>query len=48
MKCPKCGGNIEGDGYTIVLHCENVSSENIEYSEPDANPVYCDNEMVED
>ncbi len=40
--CPKCGGNIEGDGYTSVYHCEYAEEDEYIYSEPDADPVYCD------
>ena len=37
--CPYCGGDIIGDGYTIVLHCENVDVPlDIE---PDADIIYC-------
>ena len=39
MTCTTCGGDMIGDGYTLVRHCENV--EDIEGLEPDANPVYC-------
>lgn len=38
--CPNCGGLMEGDGYTVVFHCENV-----DYPfdiEPDSGPLYCD------
>lgn len=40
MQCHKCGGSMEGDGYTVVLHCE--FAEDYDDREPDANPVYCD------
>ena len=38
--CPVCGGHMEGDGYTVPSHCENV-----EYpmdAEPDSGPYYCE------
>ena len=38
--CPKCGGSLYGDGYTMVIHCEFV--EVPDGIEPDANPVYCE------
>lgn len=37
--CPKCGGDIEGDGCTTAFHCENA--EDWLYIEPDAQPVLC-------
>ena len=38
-RCPNCGGDMTGDGYTSVEHCENVEPD--PSLEPDANPVYC-------
>ena len=38
--CPRCGGDMEGDGYTSVQRCENADPD--PWLEPDANPVYCD------
>ena len=40
--CPKCGGDLIGDGYRDVLHCENADPESYAYHEPDAQPVYCE------
>ena len=40
MQCIKCGGDMIGDDYTMVLHCEYV--EDISGYEPDAGPIYCD------
>lgn len=37
--CPSCGGDLIGDGYTSVIHCEEVDPD--PWLEPDANPVYC-------
>lgn len=39
-ECPICGGEMLGDGFTLVLHCENV--EDLDCIEPDAQPVYCE------
>jgi tRNA(Ile2) C34 agmatinyltransferase TiaS len=44
MTCPNCGGRLEGDGYTVVFHCERIECP--ADVEPDANPVYC--EEIED
>lgn len=40
--CPHCGGDIIGDGYTTIRHCENVDLPL--GIEPDAGPVYCKEE----
>ena len=45
MRCKNCGGTMEGDGYTNVLHCETLDVIGEGYA-PDANPVYC--EMLEE
>ena len=42
MKCSNCGGNMEGNGYSKVLHCEFADEGSYEHHEPDANPVMCD------
>lgn len=42
MPCKKCGGNMEGDGYTTVAACEFADESATESAEPDAGPVYCD------
>ena len=39
--CPICGGNLIGDGYSSVVHCENVDAP-IDV-EPDADVIYCTN-----
>ncbi len=39
--CSKCGGDLIGDGYRDVLHCENAEPEAFEHHEPDAPPVLC-------
>lgn len=39
-QCPVCGGEMIGDGYTVVVHCENVH--NPMGIEPDAEPIYCE------
>ena len=40
--CIKCGGDMIGDGYTSVIHCENADEVDYEFHEADAGPVYCD------
>lgn len=40
--CIKCNGDMVGDGYTSVMHCEFASEDTYEFHEPDANPVHCD------
>ena len=40
--CPNCGGPLAGDGYRTVLHCENADMDKVWECEPDASPVYCD------
>lgn len=39
MNCKVCGEQMEGDGYTMALHCPNVD---VSYMTPDCDPVYCD------
>jgi len=41
-RCVKCGGDMFGDGYTKVEHCEYADDDIVEMTEPDANPIYCD------
>lgn len=48
MSCPKCGGEMIGDGYTTVLHCEFANEEDYWYLAPDSNPIYCDFEEDEE
>ena len=38
--CRTCGGDMQGDGVTEVLHCEFVDVTGSGY-EPDAEPVEC-------
>jgi len=45
MQCPNCGGKMEGDGYTIVRHCERVDAPND--VESDAPPIYCSEPLYE-
>lgn len=40
MQCPLCGGEMVGDGYTSVLHCEFAESDLT--VAPDSTPIYCD------
>jgi len=42
MKCPHCGGSMIGDGYTSPITCENAETP-MDF-EPDADPIYCDEE----
>ena len=42
MYCNDCGEQMEGDGYTIALHCPNVDVSDIT---PDCDPVYCETEV---
>jgi hypothetical protein len=43
MGCIKCGGEMIGDGYHTVMHCENIDEANddYEYAAPDEGPFYC-------
>lgn len=41
--CPKCGGRLLGDGFTVVLHCENA--ELPLDIEPDSDVVLCNNNL---
>ena len=43
MICKTCGEEMEGDGYTVVIHCPNVETYGM-CIEPDANPVHCEDE----
>lgn len=46
--CPKCGGNMFGNGYTEVIHCEFAEESTYEYLAPDSNPVLCNYEETEE
>ena len=37
--CKDCGEHLEGDGYTVVMHCP--YADEVLYVEPDAAPIYC-------
>jgi len=39
--CKNCGGDMIGDGYTSVIHCEYADEEDYLYSAPDSGPFYC-------
>jgi len=41
--CPNCGGDLIGDGYTSVTHCENIDPPLD--AEPDSDVLYCDTEI---
>lgn len=47
MSCPNCGGDVHGDGYTSVMHCEYADESEYEYAAPDEGPFYCDFEEEE-
>ena len=40
--CKNCGGDMIGDGYTSVIHCEYADHELIDLCEPDCSPIFCD------
>ena len=48
MKCINCGGDMIGDGYTYIMHCEYANESDYEFHEPDADPVYCHFDEDED
>ena len=41
MKCPKCNGDMIGDGYSQVEHCEFANVDDYAFVECDAGPIYC-------
>jgi len=41
MRCTDCGGEMVGDGYTTVYHCEYSEEADYEYHAPDEGPVMC-------
>jgi len=45
--CPHCHGELIGDGFTTVVHCENADQESYWYSAPDEGPFYCDPTLSE-
>lgn len=40
MTCKNCGGEMCGDGYQVVFHCENIDIFE-ETPAPDSGPVFC-------
>lgn len=42
MRCKDCGEGMEGDGYSVVVHCPNACYIAYYDKEPDANPVHCE------
>jgi len=40
MYCKTCNGDLVGDGYSTVRHCESLDLIGEGY-EPDAGPVFC-------
>ena len=45
--CPVCGGTLVGDGYTLVIRCENLDDVPVDI-EPDAGPLYCNHLTYKD
>ena len=39
--CNKCGGELIGDGYSMVIHCENAEDTEYEFAAPDEGPFEC-------
>ena len=39
MNCRNCGEQMEGDGYTVAIHCPNVDVSDMT---PDCDPVHCE------
>jgi len=39
--CKDCGGEMIGDGFTVIVHCENAEEESFFYDEPDSAHVFC-------
>ncbi len=46
MSCPICGGDLIGDGYSSVIHCENANERVYEFHESDAPMVLCDEKYI--
>lgn len=44
MICKDCGEQMEGDGYTLAIHCPNV--EDITECTPDCNPIHCNDKVA--
>ena len=42
--CSNCNGDIIGDGYNSVMHCEYADNDKVEYCAGDEGPVLCDYE----
>jgi hypothetical protein len=45
--CPNCGGDLIGDGYTSVIHCEYADDDEYAYAAPDEGPFLCNFEDQE-
>ncbi|AZV01952.1 hypothetical protein [Aeromonas phage Akh-2] len=41
MVCKDCGEHMEGDGFSVPVHCPNADYKQWYDKEPDAEPVYC-------
>ena len=44
MCCPKCGGDVVGDGDSSPMRCEFAKEEDYEHAAPDEGPFLCDSE----
>lgn len=42
LNCINCGENMEGDGYHEVYYCPNYTGNDVEFTTPDDNPIYCE------
>ena len=39
--CRNCGGDMMGDGYSTIVHCESVDRMELAFMGVDEGPVYC-------
>ena len=42
--CNNCNGDIIGDGYNSVMHCEYADDDKVQFCAGDEGPVLCDYE----
>ncbi len=42
--CDKCNGDLIGDGYNSVIHCEYADDDKVQFCAGDEGPVLCDYE----
>ena len=43
FQCENCGGDMIGDGYTMVIRCENADIDEFWCNAPDDGPILCTN-----